>query len=66
MCVFFFTVLSLLEMVFTSPSFELQMQVVKCAKSWLEFGLPPDSCDVLFDNLIKVVLVTYKSEEYSK
>ncbi|XP_065210283.1 importin-13 isoform X2 [Planococcus citri] len=60
------SVISLLEAAFADSNLDLRLQVVKCAKSWLEFGLPPENCDTLFSHLIDTVLITYKNPDLSQ
>lgn len=60
------TVLSLLENTLFSDNTDVIGQSIKCAKSWLEFGLPIENCSNLLDVFINIILATYDKEEVSK
>lgn len=54
-----------MEVALTSSDIGVKLQAVKCSKSWLEFGLPLESCDGLLNLLIKTVLETYKISNFT-
>lgn len=58
--------LSLLENTLFSDNTDVIGQSIKCAKSWLEFGLPIENCSNLLDVFINIILATYDKEEVSK